>query len=304
MFRPLLALLIGLCLWSLPASAADNPAGGTLTLIVMDPLAAPLACDCVQGYAQRKYELLGTYLTRTLKRPVKVYWKESLVKALAEQTEGKADLVIGKYSVVMHDAAAAGRRFTPVASLTARDGTTSQTGLLVVRAADRAKSVGDLTGYRIFFGPADCDEKLKAPVALLQQHQVAVPEPIETYQACSNAATALVELSPDVRAAAVISSYAEPLLEGCGTVKKGDLRVIGVTAPVPFVTAFVSDELSAEERAAVTAALLEVGTDADLLIGLETGAGFVEYEPLPEPPTTAVVGQSATSGDGPAKKKN
>ena len=50
-------------------------------------------------------------------------------------------------------------------------------------------------------------------------------------------------LSPEVKAAAVISSYAEPLLEGCGSIKKGDLRVVGQTQPVPFVTALVSDEL-------------------------------------------------------------
>jgi len=39
-------------------------------------------------------------------------------------------------------------------------------------------------------------------------------------------------------AATVISSYAQPLLEGCGTIKKGDLRVIGETDPMPFVVAF------------------------------------------------------------------
>ena len=32
-----------------------------LVLVVMDPLSAPLACDCVEGYAQRKYEKLRTF---------------------------------------------------------------------------------------------------------------------------------------------------------------------------------------------------------------------------------------------------
>ena len=32
---------------------AKTPALG---MVVMDPLAAPLACDCVKGFAQRKYE--------------------------------------------------------------------------------------------------------------------------------------------------------------------------------------------------------------------------------------------------------
>jgi hypothetical protein len=36
---------------------AGDPA--PLTMIVMDPLAAPLACPCVKGYAQRDYEKLA-----------------------------------------------------------------------------------------------------------------------------------------------------------------------------------------------------------------------------------------------------
>lgn len=295
-----LPLLIGLI--AAGVSGGENRAAAPLTLVVMDPLAAPLACDCVQGYAQRKYELLGAFLTRRLGRPVKVFWSESLVRALADQTEGRADLVIGKHSVVLHDARQAQRTFVPIASLTGKDGSTTQTGLLVVRAADPAQSVADLTGYRIFFGPADCDEKALAPRVLLQRHGVPLPEKLEVYPACSNAATALVELAADVKAAAVISSYAEPLLEGCGTVKKGDLRVIGVSDPVPFITAFVSDALSAAEREAVRMALLDVATEAELLIGLETGLGFVEYEPLP-PPGTPPAGDAAVSATDPATKK-
>ncbi|MCA9053018.1 MAG: PhnD/SsuA/transferrin family substrate-binding protein [Planctomycetaceae bacterium] len=291
------------------AAAADPDAAGPLTLVVMDPLAAPLACDCVQGYAQRKYEVLGNFLSQKLHRPVRVYWSESLVTALEEKTGGKADLVIGKHSVVLFDAQKADAKMIPAASLTDPLGGTTQTGLIVVRAMDKAQKVEDLQGYRIFFGPEDCDEKSLAPMALLRQHGVALPGTIETYPACSNAATKLVELESDVKAAAVISSYAGPLLEGCGTIKKGDLRVIGVSEPVAFVTAFVNAALPDAEQAALKAALLEVGTDADLLIALETASGFVEYQAVPAPGTPAAgdpaVSQvdSATT-DGAAKKKN
>ena len=48
------------------------PAGEALSLVVMDPLAAPLSCPCVAGYAQRKYEKLAEYLQQRLKRPVRV----------------------------------------------------------------------------------------------------------------------------------------------------------------------------------------------------------------------------------------
>ena len=87
-----------------------------------------------------------------------------------------------------------------------------------------------------------------------------------------------MELGADVKAAAVISSYAEPLLEGCGKIKKGDLRVIGESKPVPFITLFAEASLTTKELAEISAALDEVGLAAQLLIDLETASGFVPWE--------------------------
>src|SRR6476620_1830524 len=70
------------------------------TIIVMDPLAAPLSCDCVKGYAQRDYEKLGKYLEQQLGLPVQVHFAETLAAALERKSQGKADLVIGKCSVI------------------------------------------------------------------------------------------------------------------------------------------------------------------------------------------------------------
>lgn len=267
-----------------PTDAIPKPLQ-PLVLVCMDPLSAPLSCDCVKGYAQRKYEKLGEYLSKRLQRPVKVKWSDSLVTAVEdiEVTGGRADLVVGKHSVVLADAEKLKRNFQPVASLSGTDGTTHQTGLVVVRTADVAKTLSDLKQYRIFFGPADCDEKALAPRTLLEQSGVVLSDKPETFPACSTAAAALIELGPEVKAAAIISSYAAPLLEGCGTIKKGDLRIIGTSDPVPFVTAFVSDQLSDADRKAITNALLDVGTDVDLLEAMETLDGFVEYKELPLP---------------------
>ena len=60
----------------------------------MDPLAGPLACDCVKGYAQRKYEKLGEFLTKHLSRKVNVVWGETLESAM-EKSEGKVDIIVG-----------------------------------------------------------------------------------------------------------------------------------------------------------------------------------------------------------------
>lgn len=257
--------------------AAETKSGRDLTLLVMDPLAKELSCPCVKGYAQREYNDLGKHLANRLKRPVKVVFSESLVGATksGKLPEG-VDLIIGKRSVVEFDAKASQITITPLASLSGKDGVTTQLGLIVVPAKDPAKTVADLKGYQIYFGPEDCDEKHKAALAVLKQHGVAVPAKLETCAACSDGATKILELGADVRAATVISSYAAPLLEGCGTIQKGDLRVVGKTAPVPFITAFATDRVPEAERSAIREILLELIETPKLCEALETQLGFVE----------------------------
>ena len=255
----------------------------------MDPLALPLSCPCVAGYAQRDYEKLGKFLEGQLGRPVKVEFAETLTGALEKKTQGKADLIIGKYSVVLAGAKKHNLKVHAVAALTGKDGATTQTGLVVVPAKDPALTVADLKGYRIIFGPEECDEKHAAALELLKENGVTPKErevqpkaKVETCSACSDGAEAILQLGPGVRAATVISSYAAPLLEGCGHVKKGDLRIVGTTAPVPFVTAFVNATLAQADRDAIAKALLKVAEHPPLLTALETKNGFV-----PMPSTTA-----------------
>lgn len=270
------------------AAIAEENSNLPLTVVVMDPLSAPLACDCVKGYAQRKYEKLGEFLQAELGRPVRVVWSESLAGALEEKTKGKVDLIIGKHSVVLADAVEAKVEVQPVAQLTGKDGSTTQTGLFIVRSSDPAKSMTDLVGYRILFGPADCDEKSASPMALLKKSGLPVPSPVETSPSCSDAAKTMLELPASEKVAAVVSSYAQPLLEGCGSIKKGDVRVIGESAPVPFISAFVNKKLDKSAQEAITQALLKAGTQASLLISLETAKGFVSYPEEKGTKTTAI----------------
>ncbi len=268
------------CLFAATAlsHAEEKASKKPFTVVVMDPLAAPLACDCVEGYAQRKYETLQDYLKTELGRDVKVVFGAALKTALEGEAKGRADLIIGKHSVVLADAKTAKLKVSPVASLTGTDGSVVQTGLLVVRKNDPAKKVADLKDYRFFFGPAECDEKSAAPMALLKKHGVKIPKKIERSEACSDAATKLMELDESVRAAAIISSYAQPLLEGCGTIKKGDLRVVGESKPVPFVTAFINQSLPKSQQDEVATALLLMHEDPTMLVSLETKRGFVKFD--------------------------
>ncbi|MEZ6141827.1 MAG: PhnD/SsuA/transferrin family substrate-binding protein [Zavarzinella sp.] len=268
MFRRTFLLLLSIC--AVPAVAQEP-----LTLIVMDPLALPLSCPCVKGYAQRDYEQLAKYLSDKTKRPVVVHFSESLADAVNQKSKGKADIVIGKDSVIKSEASVLKRSLQPVASLTGKDGKTTMTGLLVVHHLDMAVSPSDLNGYHLIFGPKECDEKNAAVRTLLKSSGVKITSEPDIAIACDAGAYKVIDaFQQGKKAATAISSYAHPLLEGCGKIKKGDLRVIGETAPVPFVTAFVSGELSTELSDTITQALLDVKSNAKLCTAIETKHGF------------------------------
>ena len=248
-----------------------GPADASLTIAVLDPLAAPLSCDCVEGYAQRKYEALADRLQRHLGRTARVVWAESLEAAKRQTGEAPIDLVIGKESVVRTDAQTAKLKLSPVAHLTDRDGDTQHKGLFVVRRENDAATLLDLEGYEMLYGSTDSDEKSSAPRQLLEELEIGVEEG-DVCVACSSAVKRLMEQPADAKVAAVISSHSLPLLVGCGTVRKGDLKVVGESEPVPFIAAFLREGADA----AVGKTLLSLRDD-DLLKSLESARGFVPY---------------------------
>lgn len=276
-------LLAGAAPMILPSRAWS--AEDSVLVVVMDPLCKELACDCVKGYAQRNYRVLAAYLQQKLGVRVDVAHGETIETALKAKDAGRVPgIIIGKSSVVHAQAKLNNLEIAPIARLTGKNGGTDQFGLIVVRNDSTAKTTQDLSGYRILFGPADCDEKSAAAVALLKDSGVPLPEKLETSSTCATAAEALMQLAADVKAAAVISSYAEPLLQGCGTIKAGDLRVVGRTNAVPFITAFANNALPAAQIKAVTEALLDTGENAELLKIMESQMGFVELESEPKSP--------------------
>jgi ABC-type phosphate/phosphonate transport system substrate-binding protein len=106
-----------------------------------------------------------------------------------------------------------------------------------------------------------------------------IPEKPETCAACDEGALKLMEMDKaGEKGAAVISSYAKPLLEGCGTVPKGALRVIAETEPVPFVVAFTNDGLASDVKQALTKCLMSVKDNLDLMTAIETKNGFVPFD--------------------------
>ncbi len=253
-----------------------GPDDAKITIIVMDPMSLPLACDCVQGYAQRKYERLADYLKESLGESVRVVWGESLEKAIKDQAKGRVTLVIGKDSVVRHGATKSKLELKPIAHLTDMAGSIKQHGLFVVRQNDKAASLLDIEGYKVFWGPEDCDEKAAAPKAKLKELEILTKDG-GACDSCSVAAKQLLEEPADTKAVAVISSYAEPLLAGCGSVKKGDLKIVGKSDEVLFVSAFIHAAVPESKREAITNALLSMNKSKDMLTALETKDGFVNY---------------------------
>ena len=280
----LLPPTVALLCWAIsagPVEKTETPAdvrhAPPLRIVVMDPLSDRLACDCVEGYAQRRYDKLGAFIERQLARPVLIAYGENLPDIL-KFNPGKVDLIIGKQSVVVSDAAEADARVRPIARLTDNSGSTNLTGLFVVRHNDPAKNIADLNGYRILLGP-ECDaEKSTAARTALKANGVPLSGRIKTSPSCTSAALAVVENEAD---AAVISSYALALLEGCDTIDKGAVRVIGRTSDVPFVTVFATDTITRELEAAVIDALLTVKSDRDLLTQMESKMGFVRASVRP-----------------------
>lgn len=262
---------------STPLIAADREV--PFTIIVTDPLSKELSCPCVEGYAQRDYTELGKHLSTKLGKAVVVEFGESLEGALTKKTAGRVDAIIGKDSMVRFQAKAQKLEIIKLAALTGKDGAITQQGFLVVHSSDPAISADQLKDYRVLFGPPAAEEKNAAAKALLKDLNVTYTAMEKDAASCSDCATKLLDFGKNSeKVVGVISSYAVPLLEGCGTVKKGDLKVVGKTDPVPFIAVFICASVPADVQKKLQASLLEVGKNERLCKVLETKDGFVETD--------------------------
>jgi hypothetical protein len=263
------------------ASAVEpyGPSDAEITIVVTDPLALPLACDCVKGYAQRKYEKLADYMQWKLKKTVRVVWSDSIAIAKKEFGLGSKTLFIGKDSVVRFDTKAMKLDVVPLAQLTDVRGGVNQHGLFLVHNENPATSLLDLEGYRVLWGPEKCDEKMSSPKAKLKELEIGTTDG-ETCDSCSVAALKLLENPKESKVVGVISSYAERLLEGCGTIEKGSLRVVGASDEVPFISVYAAGKFTEEERKSVLVCLLDSRSSKELLASLESKDGFVRHKSL------------------------
>lgn len=254
-------------------SAGPEP----LHIVVTDPLSAALIGAHVPDLTLRDYSPMAAYLEHKIGRPAQVHYARTLTD-IRPLDPAKIDLIIGKTSVVQFEAARTGVAVHPIVRLTDREGRTDLVGLFVVRKADPAKTVKDLADHRILFGSAGADEQHSAALALLAENGVTVVPPLQMAPNSTTAALAVIEGRAD---GAIIPSYAQPLLDGAGGVDKGALRVIGRTAPVPFITVCGTAALPLGTERKLVDALLSARDDPQLLKALDSQAGFVELNAKP-----------------------
>lgn len=264
------ALGVGACR---KAPDAGGGTGSTLHVVVTDPATAGTQA----GSGPRDYAQLGAFLEQRLGRPITLSFAPDLAAA-RQQAETPVDVVIGQYSTVQHRAAQAHLCVRPVAMLTDREGQTTQRGLFVVRSDDPAHKLADLRDRKILLGPSYAEERHAAALRALSNDWIFISsDDVTTAETCGEAALAVLEGKTD---ATVLSSYCLPLLEARGAIKKGSLRVIGHTEPVPFITVFATSRLDAVARERLVAALVGVAQDAAVARALESPSGFV---PLSHP---------------------
>ncbi len=267
-------VLAGFCLILLGHTC--NAESRELRILVMDPLAAPLSCDCVDGHGQRKYDLWADQLKLLLNRDISLTFNENV--GLAKKQAGHDfDLIIGKSNLVQFDLAHMKLNYTPLAKLTDKRGATTLRGLVVVKTESSFRTVVDLAEHTVALGPIEDSETHQAAIDLFKEEGIYDNIKIETAGSIDSAVFALSDGEVD---AAIISDFMPSLLEGCGKVPEGSLRIIGQTVPQQFIELFVLKQMPAETKTELLGAFAALKGDPALREVLETKWGFVPYDSL------------------------
>ncbi|NOS71199.1 MAG: PQQ-binding-like beta-propeller repeat protein [Verrucomicrobia bacterium] len=266
-----LVLSVGSCASS---RAVRHASSQPIILVVLDPLAKELACACVKGYGQRDYRKLGARLELTLKQRVVVEYSDDLAESLKLASPGQEVIVVGEQSLIVQSAKRAALKCHPVCELTDPDGNTTLTASFVVRSDDQAKDLKGISGRKFLFGLADTEVNHAVVQAALRASGVETTAAPEKRAAYSDAALDVLDSQSPPHPVAVIPGYALRLLEGCGSITPGDLKVIGKTQPVPFITVFVGENIQAEKEQKILKTLLGINSDAKMLKAMESRDGF------------------------------
>ncbi len=232
---------------------------------VSEPFCEETACGCVGAHGRRSYRGLGEAARKAGVELSFSYFKleSGLAAAVAA---GAVDGAIAKAWTVLRAARAAGRPFERICDLPLPDGSGKLAGVFIAPSGSPIRSLADLSGKRLAVGRSESYENSHAVDRTLRGLGIALGAR-EEYPGCLQAALSVVEGKCD---AAVVSSYCPRygLYDMLGP--KADLRSIGETAAIPFVTFALSERADRGLRSRLREALLEArGTRlcGDLLAG-------------------------------------
>ncbi|MBX3748387.1 MAG: PQQ-binding-like beta-propeller repeat protein [Verrucomicrobiae bacterium] len=270
------ALVVALALaavgvWFIQAKLRAPPQK-PLLLLVADPLARELACACVPGFGQRDYRRLARHLEDALRCQVAIEFADDVADSLGRLPAGPDLVVIGERSVTASAAANAGRSLQPLAELTGLDGTATVSAVVTARRDDPAASLAELAGRTILVGLSGADAAQSAfAEGLVEAGLNPTPQLVQRgYDA--KVGLDVLDSAATPPPVAVMPEYVLRLLEGCGSITPGSLKVIGRTAPQPFVTVFTDPTMLPERVTNLREALL--GLDDTLRQALESRDGF------------------------------
>jgi len=297
----LTAMLFAFLLFTGSAFARPQKNGPEpILLVVMDPLSKELACACVKGYGQRDYRKVAARIEKALKQRVTVEFSDDLAATLAGVNPGREVIVVGDQSLVAAGSIKAGLKCHPIAELTDLDGNATQTGSFIARSDDSVKDLKEIGGRKVFVGLPAAEAGNAAVIASLHSAGAGSAD-LQKCASHSEAALDVLDSQLSPLPLAVIPSWALPLLEGCGTVKPGNLKVIGKTQPMPFITVFVAQAVPAEKEEKILKVLDSIKEDKKLLKLMESRDGFRPVKP-PEPGgTKAGTSHSWPDWRGPAR---
>lgn len=282
-FRNLSMVCVGLlALTGVPArSASTLAAPAQLLLVVMDPLASELACACVKGYGQRNYRVLAARLRSALNLPVAIEFTDDLAETLSLVGAGRHLVVVGDRADLPHQFERAKVQSHLVAELTGLDGATTSPALIVVKSDDVVRTNRDLAGRTLLFGMRESNSRYAAVLDRLRTAGVEASVKRLGRTSAQEAALDVLDSGDALPPAAILPAYALPLLEGCGTVKPGTLRVVDRTEPVPFVGVYVDAGMPEILEKKVVRCLEGIRDQPKDLKSLETREGFRRLESRP-----------------------
>ena len=207
----------------------------TVRLAVNDIYCKQTACSCIHDVASREYAETQKILREKYSIDLQLDYFEEPYELEKAILAGTHDGVICKPWTAMLVSKKAGRSYTRIADILDPSDNQWLTGIIVVMADSKAKTLKDIIGGSIVMGPPDAYEKHHAARRLFSQKKMTFAR-TEHKASCIENIGMLMDGKVD---AAVVSDYA--LSAGCAVdfADPEDFRVLATTEKIPLTSVMI-----------------------------------------------------------------